>query len=82
MIKDNLYGKHGELHAIFKHEDFFKLCPTIPCKQLISYNSDNLIKESFKDYNISDYELTYTMRSTGTYMEDQKKRMELAIRNY
>jgi len=82
MIKDNLYGDHGELHKIFKHEDFFKLCPTLKCKQLISYNSDLLIKNAFKDYNISDYDLTYTLRSTGTYMEDQKSRKELAMRNY
>ena len=39
MIKDNLYGDHGELHKIFKHEDFFKLCPTLKCKQLISSGS-------------------------------------------
>ena len=82
MIKDNLYGDHGELHKIFKHEDFFKLCPTLKCKQLISYNSDLLIKNAFKDYYISDYDLTYTLRSTGTYMEDQKSRKELAMRNY
>lgn len=82
MIKDNLYGDHGELHKIFKHEDFFKLCPPLKCKQLISYNSDLLIKNAFKDYYISDYDLTYTLRSTGTYMEDQKSRKELAMRNY
>lgn len=82
MIKDNLYGDHGELHKIFKHEEFFKICPLLKCKQLISYNSDLLIKNAFKDYNISDYDLTYTLRSTGTYMEDQKSRKELAMRNY
>ena len=82
MIKDNLYGDHGELHKIFKHEEFFKICPPLKCKQLISYNSDLLIKNAFKDYYISDYDLTYTLRSTGTYMEDQKSRKELAMRNY
>ena len=82
MIKDNLYGDHGKLHEVFKHEDFFEICPTLKCKQLISYNSNLMIKDAFKDYNVSDYELTYTLRSTGTYMEDQKQRMELAIRNY
>ena len=40
MIKDNLYGDHGELHKIFKHERPFKICPQLKCKQLISYNSD------------------------------------------
>ena len=83
MIKDNLYGDHGELHKVFKHEEFFDLCPKLKkCKQLISYNSDLLIKNAFVGYNISDYDLTYTLRSTGTYMEDQKSRKELAMRNY
>jgi site-specific DNA-adenine methylase len=82
MIKDNLYGENGNLHKIFSHQDFFKICTTIKCKHLISYNSDLLIKNAFKGYNISDYELTYTMRSTGTYMNDQKTRKELAIKSY
>ena len=82
MIKDNLYGDKGKLHEIFKHESFFNFCKSLKCKQLISYNSDNLIKESFKDYVITDYDLTYTLRSTGSYMQDQKKRKELAITNY
>ena len=82
MIKDNLYGDHGDLHKVFRHEEFFQICPKLNCLQLISYNSDLLIKNAFKDYNISDYDLTYTLRSTGTYMEDQKERKELAIKNY
>ena len=82
MIKDNLYGEKGELHKVFSHEDFFKLCPTLSCKHMISYNSNLLIKNAFTNYNISDYDLTYTMRSTGNYMEDQKDRKELVIRNY
>jgi len=82
MIKDNLYGDHGSLHKIFKHEDFFEVCQGLECQQLISYNSDNLIKDAFQNYYISDYELTYTLRSTGTYMEDQKERKELAITSY
>ena len=82
MIKDNLYGENGELHKIFKHEEFFKLCPTLKCKQLISYNSDLLIKEAFNGYNITDYDLTYSIQSNESYIEQQKKKKELAIKNY
>ncbi len=82
MINSNLYGDHGHLHHIFKHETFFENCQPLQCKQLISYNSDKLIKDAFKDFYITDYDLTYTLRSTGTYMEDQKDRKELAITNY
>jgi DNA adenine methylase len=80
---NNLYGDHGNLHKVFRHEDFFDVCHKYnKCNQLISYNSNNLIKDAFKGYKISDYDLTYTLRSTGKYMEDQKERKELAIRNY
>lgn len=80
---NNLYGDHGNLHKIFKHEDFFDVCKTIPnCNQMISYNSHNLIKDAFTGYDISDYDLTYTMRSTGNYMEDQKDRKEMVMKHY
>ena len=80
---NNLYGDHGNLHKVFKHEDFFDVCKTIPnCNQMISYNSHNLIKDAFTGYNISDFSLTYTMRSTGNYMEQQKNRLEMVMKHY
>jgi DNA adenine methylase len=82
MIKDNLYGDGGDLHKIFKHEEFFKVCHQLEANQLISYNSDKLIKNAFIGYDISDYDLTYTMRSTGNYMEQQKERKELVMKRY
>ncbi len=82
MIKDNLYGDGGDLHKIFKHEEFFKVCHKLEANQLISYNSDKLIKNAFIGYEMSDYDLTYTMRSTGNYMEQQKERKELVIKHY
>ena len=82
MIKDNFYGNHGDLHKVFKHPEFIENCHVLKCHQLISYNSDKLIKDSFTGFEMSDYELTYTMRSTGSYMEDQKDRKELVIKRY
>jgi site-specific DNA-adenine methylase len=82
MIKDNLYGDGGDLHKIFKHEEFFKVCHQLEANQLISYNSDKLIKNAFIGYEMSDYDLTYTMRSTGNYMEQQKERKELVMKHY
>jgi len=80
---NNLYGDHGNLHKVFKHEDFFDICKTIPnCNQMISYNSHNLIKDAFTGYDISDFPLTYTMRSTGNYMEQQKDRLEMVMKHY
>ena len=39
---------------------------------LISYNSDQLVKDRFKDWNCAEFDLTYTMRSVGEYMRNQK----------
>ena len=67
---------------LFKHEEFFEVCHQVEAHQLISYNSDNLIKDAFIGYDMSDYDLTYTMRSTGNYMEQQKDRKELVMKRY
>ena len=49
---------------------------------LISYNSDQLVKDRFKNWNAAEFALTYTMRSVGEYMRDQKERKELLLFNY
>jgi DNA adenine methylase len=81
-IKDNLYGKKGEMHKKFDHELFAKRMNFTSCKSLISYNSTLFVKERFIGWGASTYELTYTMRSIGDYMDDQKDRAELLLFNY
>ena len=81
-IKDNLYGKKGEMHKKFDHDEFAKNCDHHTCHQLISYNSSQLVKDRFSGWNVSQFSHTYTMRSVGEYMKDQQERQELAIFNY
>ena len=81
-IKDNLYGKKGTMHSTFSHETFHRTCSRMSSDQMISYNSDNLIKERFKGWNVQEYDHTYTMRSVGDYMKDQQERKELLLLNY
>ena len=81
-INDNLYGKKGEMHKKFDHDDFATYCENFRAKLLISYNSDQLVKKRFKDWNVAEFDLTYTMRSVGEYMREQKSRKELLIFNY
>ncbi len=50
--------------------------------QLVSYNSDQLVKDRFKNWNAAEFDLTYTMRSVGEYMREQKNRKELLLFNY
>ena len=81
-IKDNLYGKKGSMHSGFDHDKFAKDCDKYDIPMLISYNSDQLVKDRFKNWNSAEFDLTYTMRSVGEYMRDQKGRKELLLFNY
>jgi DNA adenine methylase len=81
-IKDNLYGHKGSMHKKFDHDKFAEDCSNSSIPQMVSYNSDQLVKDRFKDWNASEFDLTYTMRSVGEYMREQKERKELILMNY
>ena len=82
-IKDNLYGKSGAMHKSFDHDKFAADCDDHNnINMLISYNSDQLVKDRFKNWSASEFKLTYTMRSVGEYMREQQERKELLLFNY
>ena len=81
-IKDNLYGNKGSMHKGFDHDKFAVDCDNNYMDQLVSYNSDQLVKDRFKNWTAAEFDLTYTMRSVGEYMRDQKQRKELLLFNY
>ena len=84
-IKDNLYGRKGSMHKGFDHDKFAADCDANTMDQLVSYNSDQLVKDRFinsKKWSAAEFDLTYTMRSVGEYMREQKKRKELLLFNY
>ena len=81
-IKDNLYGKKGSMHKGFDHDLFASNCDSCSFDALVSYNSDQLVKERFTNWNAAEFDLTYTMRSVGEYMKDQQTRKELLLFNY
>ena len=81
-IKDNLYGKKGDMHKSFDHDQFANNCDHHTGHQLISYNSSQLVKDRFSGWNVSQFNHTYTMRSVGQYMKNQQQRQELVIYNY
>ena len=81
-IKDNLYGKKGSMHKGFDHDKFAEDCDKYDIPMMVSYNSDQLVKDRFKNWKAAEFDLTYTMRSVGEYMRDQKQRKELLLMNY
>ena len=81
-IKDNLYGKKGSMHKRFDHDKFAKDCDEHSVNMMVSYNSSQLVKDRFKNWNAAEFDLTYTMRSVGEYMREQQDRKELLLLNY
>ena len=81
-IGSNLYGKRGSMHSGFNHDHFAIKCDRFVGPQLISYNSSQLIRERFEDWQAAEFSHTYTMRSVGDYMKDQHERKELVLFNY
>jgi DNA adenine methylase len=81
-IKVNLYGRKGSMHKGFDHDKFAADCDANDMDQLVSYNSDQLVKDRFTNWKAAEFDLTYTMRSVGEYMRDQKQRKELLLFNY
>ena len=77
-----IYGKRGEMHKYFDHDKFAADCDGQTNHQMISYNSTQVIKNRFKDWNAAEFDLTYSMRSTGDYMKEQAERKELVLTNY
>jgi DNA adenine methylase len=81
-IKDNLYGNRGSMHKGFDHDQFASDCDNSSLHMLISYNSSQLVKDRFSKWTTVEFDHTYTMRSTGDYLMDQKDRKELLLLNY
>ena len=82
-IKDNLYGgKGGTMHKRFDHDEFAIQCDRYASSQLVSYNSDQIIKDRFDGWTAAEFAHTYTMRSVGSYNIDQASRKELVLYNY
>ena len=81
-IRSNLYGKRGNMHKGFDHDVFASDCDRFISPQLVSYNSSQLVCERFKGWEAGECDHTYTMRSVGTYMNDQQERKELVLLNY
>ena len=81
-IKIPIYGKRGEMHKYFDHDKFAEDCNLHSMDMMVSYNSSQIIRDRFKDWNAAEFDLTYSMRSTGDYMREQQKRKELLLLNY
>tara|TARA_B100001996_G_scaffold9434_1_gene7941 strand:- start:128 stop:967 length:840 start_codon:yes stop_codon:yes gene_type:complete len=81
-IKIPIYGKRGAMHKHFDHDKFANDCDNHTAPMLISYNSSQVVRDRFKDWNAAEFDHTYSMRTVGDYMREQQDRKELVLLNY
>lgn len=81
-IKSFVYGKDGDMHKTFDHKRFHDDIDQTNAMVMITYNSNETLREAYFGWEQEEWDLTYTMRSTKKYTEDQKHRKELLLTNY
>lgn len=80
----NLYGKKGAMHEGFNHVEFFESVKALKGKWMITYNDNEWLRETYKDYTIIDQEYRYCMSFATDESGNKSTRMknELIITNY
>jgi len=81
-IKSFLYGKKGKHHSDFDHYLFYEHAQDCMGNVMITYNSNEVLRELYQDWFQTEWDLTYTMHSGKMYREDEGNRKELLLTNY
>ncbi|WP_035799054.1 DNA adenine methylase [Crocosphaera chwakensis] len=78
--KSKLYGKNGNLHTSFNHQDFAETMKQCDHQWLITYDEAQEIRNYFQDHTIIPWKLQYGMNN---YKQGKaEKGQEIFIRNY
>ena len=81
-IKDFLYGKNREMHKSFDHNRFADDVYNCVHKFMITYNVNDRLKELYKNYNLKEWKLRYSMAHRGDKGTDENIKTELLVTNY
>ena len=81
-IKDFLYGKNREMHKSFDHDRFADDVYNCVHKFMITYNLNDRLKELYKNYNLKEWKLRYSMAHRGDKGTDENIKTELLVTNY
>ncbi len=81
-IKDFLYGKNREMHKSFDHNRFAQEVYKCKSKFMITYNLNDRLCELYKDYNLKEWKLRYSMAHRGDKGTDENIKTELLVTNY
>lgn len=81
-INSFLYGKSGNMHNNFDHDEFRDAASLCEGQTMITYNANDKLKEMFSSWNQLEWDLTYTLHSSKIYRKDESNRRELLLTNY
>lgn len=81
-IKDFLYGTDRKLHLSFSHERFADDVDKCPHRFMITYNLNDWLLNRYKEYNIDEWKLRYSMIHRGEKGTQDNVKTELLITNY
>ena len=81
-IKDFLYGKNREMHKSFDHDRFANDVYNCIHKFMITYNVNDLLMELYKNYNLKEWKLRYSMAHRGDKGTTENIKTELLVTNY
>ena len=81
-IKDFLYGKNREMHKSFDHDRFANDVYNCVHKFMITYNVNDRLMELYKNYNLKEWKLRYSMAHRGDKGTDENIKTELLVTNY
>ncbi len=81
-IKDFLYGKNREMHKSFDHNRFAEDVYNCVHKFMITYNVNDRLMELYKNYNLKEWKLRYSMAHRGDKGTDENIKTELLVTNY
>lgn len=80
QMSSGLYGKDGETHFGFPHEEFAEFTKSMECRWLITYDDSIKVRRMFRGCHIRPFRITYTMAIEQS--EDALAGEELFIANY
>ena len=81
-IKDFLYGTGRKLHSSFSHERFADDVDQCPHRFMITYNVNDWLMDRYKEYNLNEWKLRYSMVHRGRKGTDDNVKTELLVTNY
>lgn len=81
-IKTFIYGNKGDMHDTFDHQDFHKVVDASKNMIMITYNSNETLRNAYTGWDQQEWDLTYTMVSSKNYTENQHEKKELLLLNY